>query len=188
MSIRNMRLAEKYKKQVVPALMKQFKCKNVMSAPKITKVSVASGFGKTVIGKSASERSAIESHIIGSLALIAGQRPSLRKAKKSIAAFKLREGMYIGGAATLRGKRMYEFLEKLLFIALPRKRDFRGIALKSISNGNLTLGFKEYSPFPEVKIEKEKGLFGLEVVVVSTAKTKTEAEALFRAMGFPLEK
>lgn len=163
--------------------------KNIMSVPKIIKVSINSGFGKEIIPKSGAEKANFQEHILKSLSLIAGQRPSLRQAKKSVAAFKLREGLPIAAAATLRGKKMYEFLEKLLFVVLPRKRDFRGIPLKSITKeGNLTIGFKEYAPFPELKIEKEKGLFGLEITIVTTAKNKAKAEALFRALGFPLEK
>jgi len=183
-----MRLQDKYKKEIIPALQKQFGYKNIMSAPKIKKVSVASGFGKVAVAKTASERKALEEHISIALGQITGQKLSLRKAKKSISAFKLREGMNIGTACVLRGKRMYEFLEKLLFVALPRKRDFRGIPLKSINQGNITIGFKEFTPFPEVKIEKEKGLFGFEVTVTTTAKNKEEAETLLRLMGFPLEK
>lgn len=183
----SMRLQEQYKKQVLPAMMKQFGYKSVMSAPKIEKVILNCGFGSTTTGKGAGEREKQEEYIVNALALIAGQKPSFRKAKKSIAGFKLREGSRIGAAVTLRGNKMYQFLEKLLFVALPRKRDFRGIPLSSVTkNGDLTIGFKEYTPFPEVKVEKEKGLFGFEVVVVTTAPNKEEAEALLRMMGFPL--
>ncbi|PIU16208.1 50S ribosomal protein L5 [bacterium (Candidatus Gribaldobacteria) CG08_land_8_20_14_0_20_39_15] len=183
------RLYEKYNKEVVPEMMKKFGYKSLTAVPRISKVVLNSGFGKTVAGKSSGEREVVEKYISDNLAAIAGQRPSLRKAKKSIAAFKLREGINIGAAITLRGKRMYDFLEKLICLVLPRKRDFRGLNPKAISRtGELSIGFREHILFPEVKIEKEKGIFGLEVVISTTAKNKEEALELFKLMEFPLER
>ncbi len=183
-----MRLKEKYKKEVIPALKEKLSLKSVMAIPKIEKVSINVGFGKTVAGKGAGERKKVEDYILNSLSLLTGQKPSLRKAKKSIAVFKLREGVPIGALCTLRGKRMYEFLEKLIYVVIPRVRDFRGLNQKSITKeGDLTIGFKEYTPFPELKIEKERTLFGLEVTVQTTAKNKEDALELFRLMGFPIK-
>lgn len=183
------RLQERYNKIVVPEMMKMFGYKSPTAVPKISKLVVNSGFGKTVAGKSAGEREVVEKYISDNLAAIAGQKPSLRKAKKSIAAFKLREGINIGAMITLRGKRMYDFLEKLIYLVLPRKRDFRGLDPKAISRtGELSIGFREHILFPEVKIEKEKGIFGLEVVISTTARNKEEASELFKLLGFPMEK
>ncbi len=170
-------------------MMKKFGYTSVMAVPKITKIVVNSGFGKTVVGKGSGEREVIEKYISDNLAAITGRRPVLRPAKKSIAAFKLREGMNIGASITLRGKRMYEFLEKLIWLVLPRKRDFRGLGLGSISRtGDLSIGLREHILFPEVKIEKEKGIFGLEIVIATSARNKEEALELFKLMGLPMEK
>ena len=184
-----LRLKEKYKKEVIPKMMESFGYKNVMAVPKITKIVVNCGFGKQLSGKSSSEKEKVIKRISDILSLILGQKPGLRRAKKSIASFKLREKMPVGLASTLRGKRMYDFLERLIWIALPRTRDFRGIALGSFDKqGNLTLGVKEYSSFPEVIAEKEQGLFGLEITIVNNAKTTKEAIQLFRLLGLPLKK
>jgi len=184
-----LRLREQYTKEIVPAMMEQFGYKNIMAVPKVEKVVINSGFGKAIDGKGAGERKKIQENISKTLELIAGQKPFAVKAKKSIAAFKLREGVIIGLKVTLRGKRMYEFVEKLVGLVLPRGRDFRGIPLKSIpETGDLTLGFKEYTPFPEVNVEREKSLFGLEITIQTNAKTKKERIALLRLMGFPLQK
>ncbi len=184
-----MRLQEQYQKQIIPEMMKKFGYKSVMAVPKIDKVIVNVGFGSTVTGKGAGERSKIEAMISEKIASMTGQRPTLIKAKKSVATFKLREGMPIGAKVSLRGKRAYQFLEKIVYLVLPRMRDFRGLPVKSITDkGDLTIGFKEYTPFPEVKVEREKGLFGLEITVVTTAKSKKEGEALLRLIGFPLQK
>lgn len=183
-----MGLKEKYKKEVIPSMMEKFNYKSPMAVPKIKKIVVNCGFGKMIIDKGSKEREQVENYISQSLAAITGQKPALRQAKKSISSFKLRKGMFIAAKATLRGKRMYEFLEKLIWLCLPRERDFRGIPLKSITKeGNLTIGFREYTPFPELKLEKEKGIFGLEITVVTTAKNKEEAIELLRLMEFPLE-
>lgn len=184
-----MRLQERYKKIAVPEMMKNFSYKSVMGVPKLEKVVVNCGFGKTVIGKGSGEREKLEEYIAASLALITGQKPSLRPAKKSIAAFKLRKGAVVGAMVTLRKKRMYDFLEKLVQVVLPRSRDFRGISRESVTGqGDLSIGFKEYIPFPELKIEKEKGLFGLEAVISTTAKTKEEGLELLRLLGVPFKK
>lgn len=184
-----MRLQEQYTKKIVPEMIKEFKYSSPMAVPKIDKVIVNVCFGGDVATKGAGDRKKHSEMITEKVGLIAGQKPTLIKAKKSVATFKLRAGMPIGTKVSLRGKRAYQFLEKLIYVVLPRQRDFRGLPIKSITEqGDLTIGFKEYTPFPEVKVEREKGLFGLEITVVSTAKTKKEGEALFRLMGFPLQK
>ncbi len=184
-----MRLEQKYTKQIIPAMMEKFGYKSAMAVPKIDKVMINCGFGNLVAGKGSGERGKIAENILEKLSLIAGQKPVLRKAKKSISTFKLRKGMPIGAVVSLRGKRAYQFLEKFIYLVLPRSRDFRGIPLKSLTaQGDLTVGFKEYTPFPEVKVEKEKSLFGLEITVVTTAKTKKEGRALLEFLGFPLQK
>lgn len=183
-----MRLEQKYQKQIVPEMMKRFGYSSVMAVPKIDKVVINSSFGSMATGKSSGDRNKIAEHICNHLALMTGQKPVIRPAKKSISVFKLREGMPIGAKVSLRGKRAYQFLERLIDVVLPRSRDFRGIPLRSMSRqGDLTIGFKEYTPFPEVKIEKEKSMFGLEVVVSTTAKTEEEGEALLRLLGMPLQ-
>ncbi|MDD5146539.1 MAG: 50S ribosomal protein L5 [Candidatus Pacebacteria bacterium] len=182
------RLAEQYKKEVIPAMQEKFSYKSVMAIPKLKKIVVNSGFGKTITGKTGSERDKIIEQITESLALITGQKPVLQKAKKSISAFKLREGMLVGATVTLRGKRMYDFLEKLIWVVLPRIRDFRGLNPKAITKeGDLSIGFREYIPFPEVRMDKEKGVFGLEVAIVTTAKTKQEGEEFLRLIGLPIQ-
>ncbi len=186
---KDMRLQEKYNKQIIPALVKKFGYKSPMAAPKVKKVVVNVGFGSMIAGKGAGDRGKIESHILKIMSEITGQMPSLIKAKKSIASFKLRQGMPIGAKATLRGRRMYEFLEKLIMVVLPRVRDFRGLPVKSVSdNGELTIGFKDFIPFPEIKVEREKGIFGLEITIAVTAKTKQEKLELLRQIGVPLKR
>jgi len=181
-------LKEKYAKKTIQELMEKFGYKNKMAVPKIEKVVVNCGFGKMISGKTGQEREKIQNHILESLALITGQRPVLQKARKSISGFKLKKGMPVGAMVTLRGRRMYDFLEKLIYLVLPRKRDFRGISKESFDqNGNLTIGFKEYTPFPEVRAEKEKGIFGFEVTVVTSAKTKEEGIELLKSLGFPIK-
>lgn len=184
-----MRLQEQYQKQIVPAMKEKFGYKSIMAVPKIDKVIVNVGFGSMTTGKGTGERAKIAAGISEKLALMTGQKPVLIKAKKSIATFKLREDMPIGAKVSLRGKRAYQFLEKIIYLVLPRMRDFRGLPIKSVTDqGDLTIGFKEYTPFPEVKVEREKGLFGLEVTIVTTAKNREQGEELFRLMGFPLQK
>lgn len=177
------RLLEKYRKEVVPSLMEKFSYKNVMAVPKIEKAVVNVGFGKR-----ASESAMIEK-IIEGLTEITGQRPIMTKARLSIAGFKLREGVAIGAKTTLRSTRMYDFIDRLISVALPRSRDFRGIDPKSIDpRGNLSIGIKENNIFPEVTYESLKDVFGLEVTITTTAKTLEEGEELLRLMGFPIKK
>ena len=182
------KLLEKYKKQVVPEMMKKFGYKNIMAVPKIEKIVVNSGFGKKIIGKNGKDREKIEKHILQELSVITGQMPCLRKAKKSIATFKLRKGMYVGAVATLRGKKMYDFIERLISLTFPRTRDFRGIDSKFVDQrGNLSLGFKEHTAFPEISAEREKSIFGLEVTIVTNSKNKEEGLELLKLIGFPMK-
>lgn len=177
------RLLEKYNKEVVPELKKEFGYKNIMSVPKITKVVVNVGTGRLV-----KEEKIVET-IIKDITMITGQKPVRTRAKKAIASFKTRKGLEIGIKATLRGNKMYDFLDRLTNIVLPRTRDFRGVKLSSVDKfGNLTLGIKEHIVFPEVVLESSRTIFSLGVTAVSTAKSKKEAEKLFRLMGFPLVK
>jgi large subunit ribosomal protein L5 len=181
------KLQEKYKEVAVPAMMRKFGYKNVMAVPSIKKVVLNSSFGKEVVGKSASEREKIQNLIMQDLSLIAGQKANLVKAKKSIAGFKLREGLEIAAVVTLRKQRMWDFLERFIYLSLPRSRDFKGISPKSIDkNGNLSIGFKEHISFPEIFTEKEKTIFGLEITVVTNAKSKEEGLELYKLMGFPM--
>lgn len=183
-----LRLAEKYKREVIPEMMKKFGYKNPMAVPKIKKVIVNVGFGRMVIDKTSKEAEKIQKYIFNSLALITGQKPQRREAKKSISSFKLREGMTVGARVSLGGKRMYYFLEKLIGLVLPRTRDFKGLSPKAFDKeGNLTIGFKEFTPFPEISPEKEKGIFGLEVTVVTTAKNQEEGIELLKLIGFPIK-
>ncbi len=177
------RLLQKYRKTVIPALQKDFGIKNIMAVPKIDKVVVNTGIGKLV------KDDKVAARIEKELTLIVGQKPVFRKAKKSIAGFKLREGVNVGISVTLRGKRMYDFLDRLIAISLPRSRDFRGIDPKNFDKmGNLNFGIKESSIFPEVNYENVKDVFGLEITVVTTAKNRERGIALLKQMGFPLKK
>lgn len=183
-----MRLLEKYKKEVVPAMMKKFGYKNLMAVPKIEKVIVNTGFGRLVTGKTADEQKKIVEAIANDLALITGQKPIITKAKTSISGFKTKKGMPLGAKVTLRRKRMYDFLERLIHIALPRSKDFQGIDLKSFDRkGNLTIGIKEHIAFPEVSPEKVKNIFGLEITIVTNSKRKEEGIELLKLMGFPIK-
>ncbi|KKP93195.1 MAG: 50S ribosomal protein L5, large subunit ribosomal protein L5 [Parcubacteria group bacterium GW2011_GWC1_38_6] len=181
-------MQEKYNKAVSKAMMEKFRYKSKMAVPKITKVVINTGFGKIVSGKSPSEQKPIQEAILNDLTTIAGQHPTLKKTKKSIAGFKIREGMILGAAAILRGGRMYDFLERLVYTALPRMRDFRGIDRKSFDDkGNLNIGIKEHVIFPEILPEKVKNPFGLEITVVTTANTKEEGIELLSLLGFPIK-
>lgn len=178
-----MNLKEKYKKEVAPALKEKFNYSNVLLIPKIEKVVINVGFGKRVKDKD------FISNIEKTLIKISGQKPVFTKAKKSIASFKVREGMLIGIMVTLRGNRMYHFLDKLLNVSFPRVRDFRGIPESSVDKtGNLSIGFKENSAFPEVKVEDINNIHGLEVVVDSSADSREEGIELYRLLGFPFKK
>jgi large subunit ribosomal protein L5 len=178
-----MNIQEKYKKEIIPALKKEFGYKNSLEVPQVFKVVLNVGFGRH-----AKEKAYID-NVVKSLTKISGQKPVLTKAKKSISSFKIREGMTIGASVILRGKRMYDFIEKLVNVSFPRVRDFRGIDLKSVDRqGNLTVGFKEHLSFPEIKPDEVDNVFGLEVCLSTSAKTKKEGEVLFTLMGFPFKK
>jgi large subunit ribosomal protein L5 len=177
------RLQEKYRKTVSPAMQKDFGIENVMAVPKIEKVVINTGVGRITKEDKTIERIAKE------LAMITGQKPVLRKAKKSISGFKLRQGVTVGVSVTLRGKRMYDFLDRLISIALPRSKDFRGIDPNNFDKmGNLNFGIKESSIFPEINYENVKDIFGLEVTVVTTAKNREKGAALLKQIGFPIKK
>ena len=183
-----LKLQEKYKKEVIPGMVKKFGYKNVMSVPKIEKVVVNTGFGRRVADATRDEQKKICAATINDIGLITGKRPYSAKAKKSISGFKIREGLPIGAAVTLRGKKMFNFLERLINVALPRTRDFRGINSKSIDKaGNLTLGVKEHIVFPEISPEKIKQIFGFEITIVTTATNKEHGAELLKLIGFPLK-
>ncbi len=172
---------EKFTKQI-PGLQSSLGLKNVMAVPRIEKVVISAGTG------SLKDKKKIEL-VADRLAKITGQKPSARGAKKSIATFKLREGDVVGSMVTLRGVRMYAFLDKLINIAIPRTRDFRGIDPKSIDEmGNITLGIKEHTIFPETSDEELKDVFGFAVTIATSAKDKKQARALFDAIGIPFKK
>ena len=182
------KLKEKYNKEAIPAMMQKFGYKNKMAVPAIKKVVLNSSFGKAIVGKTGSEREKTQNFILQDLTLIAGQKPNLVKSKKSIAGFKLREGLEIAAMVTLRKSRMWDFLERLIYLSLPRSRDFKGILAKSIDkNGNLNIGFKEHISFPEIFTEKEKTIFGLEITVAINAKSKEEGLELYKLLGFPIK-
>jgi len=181
-------LKEKYKKETIPAMMQKFGYKNVMAVPCIKKVVINSSFGKEAVTKTGAEREKLQNLILQDLSLIAGQRPKLAKSKKSIAGFKLREGLEIAAVVTLRKGKMWDFLERLIHLSLPRSRDFKGIEPNSVDKGgNLNMGFKEHISFPEIFTEKEKTIFGFQVTIVTNAKSKEEGLELFKLMGFPIK-
>ncbi|MBI2050034.1 MAG: 50S ribosomal protein L5 [Candidatus Staskawiczbacteria bacterium] len=181
-------LKEKYRKEAVPQMQKVFGYKNTMAVPKILKVVINTSFGKTVATRTSGEREKIQNLIAQDLALISGQKPKLVKSKKSIAGFKLREGLVIAATVTLRKDKMWDFLERLIYLSLPRSRDFKGIPQKVIDKkGNLNIGFREHIPFAEIFTEKEKTIFGLEVSVVTNAKSKEEGLELYKSLGFPIK-
>jgi large subunit ribosomal protein L5 len=181
-------LKEKYTKEAVPAMMEKFGYKNKMAVPSIKKVVLNSSFGKEAVSKTSGEREKLQKLIMQDLSLIAGQKPNLIKSKKSIAGFKLREGLEVASVVTLRKKRMWDFLERLIYLSFPRSRDFKGINSKSIDKrGNLSIGFKEHIMFPEIFTEKEKTIFGLEVTVVINAKNEKEGLELYKLLGFPIK-
>ena len=174
------RLREHYAKNVIPALTKEFSYKNVMAVPKITKIALNIGLGE------ATQNAKLMDGAVNELAQIAGQKPVITKAKKSIAAFKLREGMPIGCMVTLRGDRMYEFLDRLVSVTLPRVRDFRGVSPKSFDGrGNYTLGIKDQLIFPEIDYNKVEKTKGMNISITTTAKTDAEGLALLRHLGMP---
>ena len=177
------RLKEKYQKEVVPALQKEFGYKNVMAVPKIHKVVVNMGLGEATASAKIIDTGADE------VARITGQKPVTRRAKKSIAAFKLRAGMPIGAMVTLRGQRMYEFVDRLTSAAMPRIRDFRGVSPNAFDGrGNYTLGVREQLIFPEIDYDKIDKTRGLEISFVTTARTDEEGRRLLQLMGMPFAK
>ena len=175
-------LKEKYNKEVIAKLVEKFGAKNRMAVPKILKVSLNSGIGKYL-----KEKDAID-EIAGNLKTISGQKPVFAKSKKSISGFKVRQGQEIGVSVTLRGERMWHFLERLVASALPRVRDFRGIDPKNVDqDGNLNMAIKEQIVFPEIVPEGVKNIFSFQVNVSTTAKNKEEGLELFRLLGFPIK-
>jgi large subunit ribosomal protein L5 len=180
MSKINARLKESYSKEVVPHLMKEQGYKNAHKVPKVEKIVLNMGLGEVKDNKKSFDLALEE------LSLIAGQKAVPTRAKKSVSNFKLREGMKIGGKVTLRGNQMYQFLDKLISIALPRLRDFRGLSPKSFDGkGNYALGLKEQLVFPEIIYDKVEKIRGLDIIIVTTAKTNNEAYALLKALGVP---
>ena len=176
------RLQEKYINEVVPALTEKFGYKNVMELPKIAKIIINMGVGEAVGNPKALDAA------VNDLTIIAGQKPILTRAKKSLAAWKLRQGMPIGAKVTLRGVRMYQFLDKFMNVALPRVRDFRGISANSFDGrGNYAIGLKEQLIFPEIEYDKIDKLRGMNIVVVTTAKTDEDARELLKLMGMPFK-
>ena len=174
------RLKDKYLNEVVPALQEQFKYTNVMAIPKLDKVVINIGLGEAVANPKALDAA------LNDLTLITGQKTVVTRAKKSIDGFKLREGMPVGVKVTLRGDRMYEFVDRLVSVALPRVRDFRGVSPKSFDGrGNYSLGLKEQLIFPEIEYDKIDKLRGMEIIFASTAKTDEEGRALLKLLGMP---
>ncbi len=178
-----MNIRELYQKTAKPALKEKFGYANDLAIPKIVKISLNVGVGRLTKDKTQLEA------VANNLARITGQRPIMAKAKKSISAFKLREGTTIGVAVTLRGQRMYDFLEKLIKVTFPRVRDFRGVDPKKLDKtGNLSVGFKEHIAFPEIKADEVDNIHGLEINFTTTAKTPEEGLELFQLLGFPFKK
>ncbi|MCL5784266.1 MAG: 50S ribosomal protein L5 [Patescibacteria group bacterium] len=175
------RLKDKYQKEVLPKLKEEFGIKNILSAPKIEKVVINVGMGD------AKENQAEFEKVLGNLTALGGQKPVVTRAKKSISGFKLVQGQPVGLAVTLRGDRMYEFLDKLVTIVFPKVRDFRGIAPSFDSQGNLTIGLKEQAIFPEVSFQAGGKVRGLEISVVTSAKTKEEGRRLLELLGMPFK-
>ncbi len=182
-------LKKKYEKEAIKKMQEKFGYKNRMAVPKIVKVVINTGFGRVVSAKTKDEQKRFNEYVGENLALLSGQKPVLTQAKKSISSFKLREGNIIGAKVTLRGKKMYDFLEKLINIVLPRSRDFRGVSLKAVDrNGNLNVGIKEHIIFPEISPEKSPILLGLEVTVVTNAEEREKGLELFKLLDFPMKK
>lgn len=176
------RLQSFYKDTIVPQLIKQFGYKSVMEVPRITKITLNMGVGEAVADKKIME------HAVGDMLKIAGQKPVVTKSKKSIAGFKIREGYPVGCMVTLRATRMYEFLDRLVTISLPRVRDFRGITAKAFDGrGNYNMGVKEQIIFPEIEYDKIDALRGMNISITTTAKTDEEAKALLAAFKFPFK-
>ena len=176
------RLKDKYVSEVIPALQQKFNYKNVMQIPKVEKIVINMGLGDCKENPKGLEAA------VADLTTIAGQKPIVTKAKKSIANFKVREGMNVGAKVTLRGERMYEFMDKLMNVALPRVRDFHGVSAKAFDGrGNYALGIREQLLFPEIEYDKVEKIRGMEMIFVTTAHTDEEARELLRLMGMPFE-
>ncbi|WP_152657746.1 50S ribosomal protein L5 [Oceanobacillus sp. CFH 90083] len=176
-------LKQKYQDEITSSLMNKFNYNSVMEVPKVEKIVINMGVGDAVQNSKALD-SAVEE-----LALVSGQKPLITRAKKSIAGFRLREGMPIGAKVTLRGERMYEFLQKLIAVSLPRVRDFRGISKKAFDGrGNYTLGVKEQLIFPEINYDKVSKVRGMDIVIVTTSNTDEEARELLAGLGMPFQK
>ncbi|MEI7643189.1 MAG: 50S ribosomal protein L5 [Chloroflexales bacterium] len=174
------RLLEKYRTEIVPALMQEFKYSSVMQVPRLTKIVVNVGVGEAVTNSKALDATVVD------LTTITGQKPVITKAKKSIASFKLREGMAIGTMVTMRSERMFDFLDRLIVLALPRIRDFRGVSRRSFDGrGNYSLGLREQIVFPDIDYDKIDKIRGLEVVIVTTATNDEQAYALLKRLGMP---
>ena len=174
------RLKEKYNKEIAPQIAKEFDIKNLMAIPRLEKIIVNMGMGEAI------SNSKILDVAVEELRVITGQKPVITKAKKSIASFKLRQGMSIGTMVTLRGERMYEFLDRLISVALPRVRDFRGISGKAFDGrGNYTLGIREQLIFPEIDFNKVDKTRGMNISIITSAKTDEQSRALLKAMGMP---
>lgn len=174
------RLKDKYRNDIAPAIAKEFDIKNTMAIPKLEKIVINMGVGEAI------GNSKILDTVVDEITAVTGQKPVVTKAKKSIAAFKLREGMSIGSMVTLRGDRMYEFLDRLISVALPRVRDFRGISPKSFDGrGNYTLGIKEQLIFPEIDFNKVDKTRGMNISIVTTAENDEQSRSLLKAMGMP---
>ncbi len=177
------RLKLQYRDEIVPALMKEFSYRNVMQAPRLEKISVNIGLGEAIQNSKALEAAA------GDLAIMTGQKPVITHAKNSIATFKLREGMAIGAKVTLRGNRMWDFLDRLISIVLPRQRDFQGISPDAFDGrGNYSLGLREQLVFPEINYDKIDKIRGLEVTIVTSARTDEEARRLLALMNMPFKR
>ena len=181
-------LTEKFKKEVIPEMMKEFGYKNEMAVPKIERVVINTGFGRLISGKTNDEQKKLVDFICQELTLICGQKAVQTLAKKSIASFKVRQGMPLGAKVTLRGRKMTDFLERLIHLVLPRTRDFNGINNQSIDKGgNLTIAVKEHIAFPEILPEKARIILGLEITIVTTAKNREEGLKLLKLLGFPIK-
>lgn len=177
------RLKEKYKNEVIPALMEKFQYKNVMEAPKLEKVVINMGVG------AAKDNPKLLESAIKDLEIITGQKPVITKAKKSISNFKIRDDMKIGAKVTLRGERMYDFLDKLMNVSLPRVRDFRGVSATAFDGrGNYALGLKEQLIFPEIEYDQVDVIRGMDIAIVTTANTDEEARVFLQEMGMPFKK
>jgi large subunit ribosomal protein L5 len=175
-------LRQRYEEEVVPALVKEFEYGNPMQVPRLSKITVNVGLGEALTNSKAVEAA------VGDLTAITGQKPVVTKARRSIAQFKIREGNTIGATVTLRGQRMWDFLERLTRLALPRIRDFRGVPRKSFDGrGNYSLGLREQLAFPEIDYDKVDRLRGLELTVVTTARTDEEGQRLLALLGMPFE-